>query len=168
MVLGNAMCLLRTDPDAVYEWFMEMFVDAYDWVMVPNVYAMSQFAAGEAITTKPYVSGSNYLRKMSDLRRGDWSEDWDALYWTFVRDHRDVFDAQRPLRMYRRPYDRMDPATKAAHSRRAASSSADAPPPRPRAPPDDDGGAGSATTGRRSRCRPPVPGGPHGPPTRRT
>ena len=73
MVLGNAMCLLRTDPDAAYEWFMEMFVDAYDWVMVPNVYAMSQFAAGPAITTKPYVSGSNYLRKMSDLPRGDWA-----------------------------------------------------------------------------------------------
>ncbi len=70
MVLGNAMCLLRTEPDAAYEWFMEMFVDAYDWVMVPNVYAMSQFAAGEAITTKPYVSGSNYLRKMSDFPIG--------------------------------------------------------------------------------------------------
>ena len=45
MVLGNAMLLLRTDPDEVYEWFMTLFVDAYDWVMVPNVYAMSQFAA---------------------------------------------------------------------------------------------------------------------------
>ena len=53
MVLGNAMCLLRTDPTDVYEWFMSLFVDAYDWVMVPNVYAMSQFAAGDAMTTKP-------------------------------------------------------------------------------------------------------------------
>ena len=70
MVLGNAMLLLRTDPDEVYEWFMTFFVDAYDWVMVPNVYAMSQFAAGELVTTKPYVSGSNYLRKMSDFGPG--------------------------------------------------------------------------------------------------
>ena len=46
MVLGNAMCLLRTDPDAAYEWFMEMFVDAYDWVMVPNVYAMCAVRRG--------------------------------------------------------------------------------------------------------------------------
>ena len=46
MVLGNAMTLLRTDPTEVYEWFSALFVDAYDWVMVPNVYAMSQFAAG--------------------------------------------------------------------------------------------------------------------------
>ena len=53
MVLGNAMCLLRTDPDEVYEWFMAMFVDAYDWVMVPNVYAMSQFAAGRRSRPSP-------------------------------------------------------------------------------------------------------------------
>ncbi len=81
MVLGNAMCLLRAEPDAVCEWFMELFVDAYDWVMVPIVYAMSQFAAGEAITTKPYVSGSNYLRRMSDVPAGPWTADWEGLYW---------------------------------------------------------------------------------------
>lgn len=93
MVLGNAMCLLRIDPDEVYEWFMALFIDAYDWVMVPNVYGMSQFAAGEAMTTKPYVSGSNYLRTMSDFPPGPWTDDWDALYWTFVHDHREVFEA---------------------------------------------------------------------------
>lgn len=119
MVLGNAMSLLRTDPDSAYEWFMEMFVDAYDWVMVPNVYAMSQFAAGAAITTKPYVSGSNYLRKMSDLPAGEWSQDWDALFWTFVRDHHDVFAGNPRSRMMTTMYDGFDPATKAAHTRRA-------------------------------------------------
>ncbi len=123
MVLGNAMCLLRVEPDAVHEWFMEMFVDAYDWVMVPNTYAMSQFAAGDAITTKPYVSGSNYLRTMSDYARqdwGDWQQDWDALYWTFVRDHQDVFASNPRSRMMSTMYERLDPATKAAHTRRAA------------------------------------------------
>ncbi|WP_193609039.1 cryptochrome/photolyase family protein [Nocardioides lijunqiniae] len=120
MILGNAQCLLRTDPDAAYEWFMELFVDAYDWVMVPNVYAMSQFAAGPAITTKPYVSGSNYLRKMSDLPKGEWADDWDALYWTFVRDHHDVFAGNPRSRMVANLYDGMDPAKKAAHTRRAA------------------------------------------------
>nr|WP_064571198.1 cryptochrome/photolyase family protein [Gordonia sp. LAM0048] len=119
MVLGNAMCLLRIDPEEIYEWFMEMFVDAYDWVMVPNVYAMSQFAAGEAITTKPYVSGSNYLKKMSDIPAGDWAEDWDGLYWTFVRDHRDVFEANARSSFLARAYDRLPSGTKAAHSRRA-------------------------------------------------
>lgn len=120
MVLGNAMCLLRTEPDAVYEWFMEMFVDAYDWVMVPNVYAMSQFAAGEAITTKPYISGSNYLRKMSDLPPGTWCDDWDGLYWTFVRDHFDVFAGNPRSRVVATAYGRLDPAKKAAHARHAA------------------------------------------------
>jgi deoxyribodipyrimidine photolyase-related protein len=122
MVLGNAMCLLRIDPDEVYEWFMELFVDAYDWVMVPNVYAMSQFAAGEAITTKPYVSGSNYLRKMSDYASaldGEWQEDWDALYWTFVRDHHEVFTGNARSQFVVSAYDRMDAATKSRHTRRA-------------------------------------------------
>ncbi len=119
MVLGNAMCLLRTDPESVHEWFMEMFVDAYDWVMVPNVHAMSQFAAGDAITTKPYVSGSNYLRKLGDYPAGDWAADWDALYWTFVRDHHDVFAGNYRSKMIATLHDRMDPQTKAAHTRRA-------------------------------------------------
>ncbi len=105
MVLGNAMCLLRVRPDAAYEWFMEMFIDAYDWVMVPNVYAMSQFAAGSAITTKPYVSGSNYLKKMSNLPKSDSMDAWDGLYWTFVADHRDVFEANFRSRMMTRMWD---------------------------------------------------------------
>jgi deoxyribodipyrimidine photolyase-related protein len=119
MVLGNAMSLLRTEPDDVHEWFMQMYVDAYDWVMVPNVYAMSQFAAGDGITTKPYVSGSNYLRKMSDLPTDDWTADWDGRYWTFVRDHRDVFEGHRS-RMMTRMYDGLDPAKKAAHTKAAS------------------------------------------------
>lgn len=119
MVLGNAMSLLRIHPDAVYEWFMEMFIDAYDWVMVPNVYAMSQFASGDEITTKPYVSGSNYLRKMSDLPAGEWMPDWDGLYWTFIEDHRAVFAANPRTRMVTSLLDNMDPDTREAHRRRA-------------------------------------------------
>lgn len=120
MVLGNAMALLRIHPDAVYEWFMEMFIDAYDWVMVPNVYAMSQFAAGDEITTKPYVSGSNYLRKMSDLPAGEWMPDWDGLYWTFIDDHRAVFAANPRTQMVVSLLENMDPGTLDAHRRRAA------------------------------------------------
>ena len=105
MVLGNAMLLLRVDPDEVYTWFSAMFVDAYDWVMVPNVYAMSQFAGGELVTTKPYVSGSNYLRKMSDLPTGEWCDDWDALFWTFVRDHLDGFRGNPRSSMMARTYE---------------------------------------------------------------
>ncbi len=108
MILGNAALLMRAKPDAVYEWFMEMFIDAYDWVMVPNVYAMSQYAAGTMITTKPYVSGSNYIKKMSDFRDGPWRFSWDALYWEFVRDHRDLFARNPRSNMVVVLLDRMD------------------------------------------------------------
>ena len=70
---------------------MEMFIDAYDWVMVPNVYAMTQFADGGTMTTKPYISGSNYLMKMSDYPKGDWQEIWDGLYWRFIHEQRNFF-----------------------------------------------------------------------------
>lgn len=91
MVLGNFMLLCEFDPDEVYQWFMEFFIDAYDWVMVPNVYGMSQFADGGLMSTKPYISGSNYLMKMSDYPKGDWQEIWDALFWRFMDKHRAFF-----------------------------------------------------------------------------
>ena len=99
MVMGNFMLLCEFDPGEVYRWFMEMYVDAYDWVMVPNVYGMSQFADGGLMATKPYISGSNYLFKMSDYKdspiRVDnsttWSEIWDSLFWRFMHVHRDFF-----------------------------------------------------------------------------
>jgi deoxyribodipyrimidine photolyase-related protein len=108
MILGNSMVLLRIDPDKVYEWFMIMFIDAYDWVMVPNVYAMSQFAAGEMITTKPYISGSNYIIKMSDYTKGEWSATWDALYWQFIADNRKIIEKNYRTKMVVSLYDRFD------------------------------------------------------------
>ncbi len=93
MIIGNFMLLCETHPDEVYKWFMEMYIDAYDWVMVPNVYGMSQFAAGQVITTKPYISGSNYILKMSDYPRGPWTDIWDSLYWRFIDLHRNKFQS---------------------------------------------------------------------------
>ncbi len=84
MILGNFMLLMEIHPDEVYRWFMEMFIDAYDWVMVPNVYSMSQYADGGLITTKPYFSGANYILKMSNYKRGEWCDIWDGLFWRFV------------------------------------------------------------------------------------
>ena len=63
MLLGNFMFFVKFIPHEVYNWFMEMYIDAYDWVMVPNVYGMSQFADGGLMSTKPYISSSNYVRK---------------------------------------------------------------------------------------------------------
>ena len=84
MIFSNAMLLCQIEPVEVYTWFMELFVDSADWVMQPNVYDMGQFATGGLFATKPYISSSNYIRKMSDYGKGKWSEEWDALYWTFL------------------------------------------------------------------------------------
>ncbi|QEG24327.1 cryptochrome/photolyase family protein [Mariniblastus fucicola] len=89
MVLGGFMFLCEFEPKQIYRWFMEMFVDSYDWVMVPNVYAMSQHADGGLITTKPYFSGSSYVRKMSHHKKAPWCDVWDGLYWRWIWNHAD-------------------------------------------------------------------------------
>ena len=119
MVLGGFMFLCEIDPDDVYRWFMEMFVDSYDWVMVPNVYAMSQHADGGLITTKPYFSGSNYIRKMSHWKTGPWSEIWDALYWRFILKHSDTLATNPRWAMMCRTASRMKPEDKARHLEKA-------------------------------------------------
>ncbi len=97
MILGNFMNLAGFHPDEVYRWFMERFIDAYDWVMVPNVYSMALYADGGEITTKPYISGSSYVLKMSNFKKGktnnlksdgeSWDKIWDAMFWNFVGNH---------------------------------------------------------------------------------
>ena len=115
MVLGNFMLLCEFDPDEVYRWFMELFIDAYDWVMVPNVYGMSQFADGGIMSTKPYISGSNYLMKMSDYKKGPWQEVWDGLFWRFMHVHRDFFLQNPRLGMLVKTFDKMDSSKQKLH-----------------------------------------------------
>lgn len=119
MVLGNFMLLCEFDPDEVYRWFMELFIDAYDWVMVPNVYGMSQFADGGLMATKPYISGSNYLMKMSDYKKGDWQLIWDGLFWRFMHTHRDFFLKNPRLSMLIKTFDKMPEEKRNEHLRRA-------------------------------------------------
>ena len=94
MLFGNYMLLADYHPRQVYDWFMTMYVDAYEWVMVPNVIGMSQYADGGldngGFATKPYISGSNYLQKM-----GRWwptasaakDSEWTTMYWAFLERH---------------------------------------------------------------------------------
>lgn len=99
MILGNFFLLCEFDPKEVYKWFMELFTDSYDWVMVPNVYAMSQFADGGKMMTKPYISGANYIKKMSDFPTGEWEKIWTALYWRFIQKHEAFFKKNYRLSM---------------------------------------------------------------------
>lgn len=94
---------------------MEMYIDAYDWVMVPNVHGMTQFADGGIMTTKPYISGSNYLMKMSNFEKGKWQEIWDALFWRFMWVHRDFFKQNPRLGMLLNTWDKMPDDKKQNH-----------------------------------------------------
>ncbi|MFT4307957.1 MAG: cryptochrome/photolyase family protein [Candidatus Woesearchaeota archaeon] len=113
MVVGNLMNLAGVHPDEGYRWFMELFVDSAGWVMVPNVYGMAFFADG-SFTTKPYVAGSNYLRKMSDYPKGSWCDTVDGLYWRFVDRHRGLFAKNPRLSMMLGALERMDDDRKRA------------------------------------------------------
>lgn len=119
MVLASFMQLAGIQPDEVYRWFMALFIDAYDWVMVPNVYGMALHADGGLMTTKPYISGANYLLRMSDFPRGPWCEDWDALYWTFVERNRDFFERNPRTSLAPKQLDRMDASRRASLRARA-------------------------------------------------
>lgn len=115
MILGNFMLLCKFDPDEVYKWFMELFIDAYDWVMVPNVYGMSQFADGGTFATKPYIGGSNYIRKMSNYPSGEWEKIWDGLFWNFIHEQQDFFKSNPRMSMMYHSFNRMTADKKAAH-----------------------------------------------------
>lgn len=95
MILGNFMLLCEFAPKEVNDWFQSFFVDAYEWVMLPNVMGMSQYADGGRMMTKPYISSSNYVLKMSNYPKdGHWEEIWDALFWRFINAHRAVLKDQ--------------------------------------------------------------------------
>ena len=99
MVLGNYALQRGWNPAAVTDWFHRAFVDGYDWVMVPNVVGMSQYADGGALATKPYVAGGAYLHRMSDYcggcqfdprkRVGSDACPFTAGYWAFLERNRE-------------------------------------------------------------------------------
>jgi deoxyribodipyrimidine photolyase-related protein len=92
MIIGNLMLLCEIHPNKAHAWFMEMYADSSDWVMGPNVYGMALFSDGGIFATKPYISGSNYIRKMSHYSKGPWCDIWDGLYWRFIQKHRDYLN----------------------------------------------------------------------------
>lgn len=91
MYLGNFMLICMVDPKEVYRIFMEWTIDAYDWVMIPNVFGMSQYADGTNMMTRPYFSSSNYINKMSSYKKdGTWDVIWDSLYYQFIDKHNKI------------------------------------------------------------------------------
>tara|TARA_Y100001970_G_scaffold204106_1_gene248519 strand:- start:11346 stop:12842 length:1497 start_codon:yes stop_codon:yes gene_type:complete len=107
MILSNIMNLCEIKPKIVYKWFMEMFVDSSDWVMVPNVYGMGLFSDGGIFATKPYICGSGYFMKMMDFKKGEWCNIMDGLYWRFINKNRKFFLKNPRLSMMVRIFDKM-------------------------------------------------------------
>lgn len=118
MVTGNFALLAGLSPQQVSDWYLVVYADAYEWVEAPNVIGMSQFADGGVVASKPYVSGGNYINKMSDYckgchysvstKTGENACPFNLLYWDFLDRHRDRFDANPRMAQMYRTWDRMD------------------------------------------------------------
>jgi len=109
MVISNIMNLSGIHPDEIYRWFMEMFVDSSEWVMVPNVYGMGTYADGGVFSTKPYICGSSYIMKMSNFKKGPWCDIVDGLYWSFIKNNLDYFKTNPRLAVMPRALERLKP-----------------------------------------------------------
>ena len=112
MVISNIMNLCGVDPKEIYKWFMEMYIDSSDWVMVPNVFGMATYADGGMMSTKPYTCGSNYILKMSNYKKGDWCDTLDGLYWKFTEKNRKFYENNPRLALLTRSLDRLNPERK--------------------------------------------------------
>jgi deoxyribodipyrimidine photolyase-related protein len=117
MILGNFALLAGVRPIDVSHWFWAGFVDAYEWVELPNVHGMALYADG-SFTTKPYAGAASYVSRMSDYcggcrydagaRTGDDACPFNSLFWRFLAQHRARFEGNPRLRMLYRTWDRWD------------------------------------------------------------
>lgn len=129
MVIGNFSLLAGLDPQALHRWYLGVYIDAFEWVELPNTLGMSQFGDGGLLASKPYVSGSAYLDRMSDYCRGcpyDRSQrtgaracPFNALYWDFLERNRASLERNPRMALPYRQWARMDTVTREALSAHA-------------------------------------------------
>jgi deoxyribodipyrimidine photolyase-related protein len=130
MVTGNFALLIGADPKAVHLWYLEVYVDAYEWVELPNTLGMSQFGDGGLVGSKPYVSSGAYIDRMSDYcrhcrydvkqRLGPDACPFNALYWDFLARHRETLGRNPRLAMPYRTWDKQPADAQAATRDQAA------------------------------------------------
>ncbi|RTL28892.1 MAG: cryptochrome/photolyase family protein [Burkholderiales bacterium] len=130
MVIGNLALLAGLSPQALHQWYLGVYIDAFEWVEAPNTLGMSQYADGGLLATKPYVSSAAYLQRMGDHcrhccyqpkeRLGERACPFNALYWDFHLRHEPSLRGNHRLQMVYRQLDRMAPTEQQAIKEKAA------------------------------------------------
>jgi deoxyribodipyrimidine photolyase-related protein len=130
MVTGNFALLIGADPKQVHLWYLEVYLDAYEWVELPNTLGMSQFGDGGLLGSKPYMSSGAYINRMSDYCRhcrydvtkrvGEDACPFNALYWDFLDRHRGKLGDNRRLAMPYRTWDKQSDEAREATRAQAA------------------------------------------------
>ncbi|MGN6457812.1 MAG: cryptochrome/photolyase family protein, partial [Achromobacter mucicolens] len=130
MVIGNFALLAGLDPAEVHRWYLGVYIDAFEWVELPNTVGMSQLADGGLLGTKPYVSSASYIDKLSDScpacpydkkqKPGERACPFNALYWDFFARHQSQLEDNRRLAMVYRRWQDLPEEAQAALREQAA------------------------------------------------
>lgn len=129
MITGNFALLAGIDPSALHRWYLGIYIDAFEWVELPNTIGMSQFADAGLLATKPYVSSAAYVDRMGDyckgchydkkLRVGERACPFNALYWDFFMRNSGALSGNHRLGMVYRQIEKMDSETTTSLQQRA-------------------------------------------------
>jgi deoxyribodipyrimidine photolyase-related protein len=130
MVLANFALIAGISPQAVSEWFLIVYADAYEWVETPNVIGMGLFADGGLMASKPYAASGNYINKMSDYcsgcaydvtaKTGPKACPFNFLYWDFIARNRESLAGNPRMALIYKALDRLDPASLSAMRQQAS------------------------------------------------
>lgn len=122
MITGNFALLIGVNPKAIHEWYLAVYVDAFEWVELPNTLGMSQFADGGLLGSKPYASSGSYINRMSNYcgdchynvkdRIGPKACPFNSLYWHFIDRNKDTLQSNHRMRMIYRNLEKMDDDTR--------------------------------------------------------
>ncbi|KQS85781.1 MULTISPECIES: cryptochrome/photolyase family protein [unclassified Rhizobium] len=131
MVVGNFSMLAGLDPHAVHEWYLSVYADAFEWVELPNVIGMSQFADGGFMASKPYAASGAYISRMSDYcdgcrydvskKTGEDACPFNALYWDFIDRNTAILSKNHRLAQVYSTWRRMDEDKRQSYRKSAAS-----------------------------------------------
>lgn len=130
MVIGNFALLMGLNPEAIHHWYLGIYIDAFEWVEMPNTIGMSQYADGGLLATKPYVSSAAYINKMSNYcgdchysyktRVGENACPFNSLYWNFFQMNKKQLSNNPRLGIVNMQLEKMSTADKDAIKQQAA------------------------------------------------